>query len=146
MWKGGFFPQKPAFPFERAFRAEEAEQPLERAIPETQGYPPPVLRPLLKDLALHESIDIHQIALVRNGKSSVNVGLPLILRGCGMQAYSMCKSITGMAIGMLIAEGKLKLGDKVIDVFHTRKKSVQYFPAEGCHRGKPAGHDQLRQL
>lgn len=44
--KVDFFPQKPAFPFGEGFPGrEEAEQPLERAIPETQGYPPPVLRP-----------------------------------------------------------------------------------------------------
>lgn len=126
--KVDFFPQKPAFPFGEGFPGrEEAEQPLERAIPETQGISSARIAAFLKDLALHESIDIHQIMLVRNGKVICECGFAPYPAGMWHASYSMCKSITGMAIGMLIAEGKLKLGDKVIDVFHTRKNLFNIF-------------------
>ena len=126
--KVDFFPQKPAFPFGEGFPGrEEAEQPLERAIPETQGISSAHIAAFLKDLALHESIDIHQIMLVRNGKVICECGFAPYPAGMWHASYSMCKSITGMAIGMLIAEGKLKLGDKVIDVFHTRKNLFNIF-------------------
>lgn len=126
--KVDFFPQKPAFPFGEGFPGrEEEEQPLERAVPETQGISSARIAAFLKDLALHESIDIHQIMLVRNGKVICECGFAPYPAGMWHASYSMCKSITGMAVGILIAEGKLKLGDKVIDVFHTRKNLLNIF-------------------
>ena len=60
--KVDFFPQKPAFPFGDTFPEREAgQQPLERAVPESQGVSSAHLAAFLKDLALHENVDIHQI-------------------------------------------------------------------------------------
>ena len=120
--KGGFFSAEAGISLWRGLSgAGRSGTAPERAIPETQGISSAHIAAFLKDLALHESIDIHQIMLVRNGKVICECGFAPYPAGMWHASYSMCKSITGMAIGMLIAEGKLKLGDKVIDVFHTRK-------------------------
>ena len=37
----------------------------------------------------------------------------------------MCKSITGMAVGLLIDEGKLKLEDNIYDIFEKKVKLLQ---------------------
>lgn len=126
--KVDFFPQKPAFPFGAGFgKQEEEEQPLERAVPESQGVSSAHLAAFLKELALHENVDIHQVMVVRNGRVICECGFEPYQPGLWHASYSMCKSITGMAVGMLIQEGRLRLQDKVIDLFGSRKNLFNIF-------------------
>ena len=126
--KVDFFPQKPAFPFGDTFPEREAgQQPLERAAPESQGVSSAHLAAFLKDLALHENVDIHQIMVVRNNKVICECGFEPYPAGMWHASYSMCKSVTGMAVGMLIGEGRLRLQDKVIDLFGGKKNLLNIF-------------------
>ena len=126
--KVDFFPQKPAFPFGDTFpEREDGQQPLERAVPESQGISSAHLAAFLKDLALHENVDIHQIMVVRNNKVICECGFEPYPAGMWHASYSMCKSVTGMAVGMLIGEGRLRLQDKVIDLFGGKKNLLNIF-------------------
>ena len=121
-----FFPQKPAFddsvPVQEA-KEEQAyrELSLPRAVPERQGISSVYLTHFLKELAGKKNTDIHQVLIVRNGHVICECGFAPYQRGMWHASYSMCKSIVGMAVGMLMAEGRLALTDRVIDFF--RKKT-----------------------
>lgn len=121
-----FFPQKPAFddsvPVQEA-KEEQAyrELSLPRAVPERQGISSVYLTHFLKELAGKKNTDIHQVLIVRNGHVICECGFAPYQRGMWHASYSMCKSIVGMAVGMLMAEGRLALTDRVIDFF--RKKN-----------------------
>ena len=136
-----FFPQKPAFedavPARGASAGEDVfpdaftenspeifpEISLPRATPESQGISSVRLARFLKELAAKESTDIHQALVVRNGFVICECGFAPYKRGVWHASYSMCKSIVGMAVGMLVAEEKLKLTDRVTDFF--RKRSLR---------------------
>ncbi|MEG0355074.1 MAG: serine hydrolase [Lachnospiraceae bacterium] len=111
-----YVPQKPSFPKE-----EEYEQPLERTAPETQGVSSELLYQFLKELSEDEKMDMHHMMVLKNGKVISECSFAPYPKGMWHITHSLCKSITGMAIGMLIEEGKLSLEDRVIDIFGKRK-------------------------
>lgn len=111
-----YFPQKEAYPTESG-----PEQQLERAAPESQGISSDLLCSLLKELASREDMDMHQFMLLRGGKVICESSFAPYQRGVWHISHSMCKSVTGMAVGLLISEDQLRLDDRVIDVFGKRK-------------------------
>ena len=121
-----FFPQKPAF--EDSVCAQEREDAqsreisLPRAEPESEGISSAYLARFLRELAQRESTDIHQVLIARNGRVICECGFAPYRRGMWHASYSLCKSIVGMAVGMLVGEGRLKVTDRVIDFF--RKRSL----------------------
>lgn len=121
-----FFPQKPACRIspEGEIRSVAgtliSDQKLERATPESQGISSDHLREFLNETAQADRTDIHQILVVRNEKVICECGFDPYPAGMWHVSYSLCKSITGMAIGMLIEEGKISLQDRMIDFFKKR--------------------------
>ncbi|MCR4903261.1 MAG: beta-lactamase family protein [Butyrivibrio sp.] len=118
-----FKPQKPAFPRE----IPEGETKLERRTPESQGISSADIVDLLNELSHTPKCRMHKIMVIRNG---------YVIGECAYRPYdmdmwhvthSMCKSITGMAIGLLISEGKLKLTDKIQDIFSNKKGLFTFF-------------------
>lgn len=116
MGRVDFFPQKPAFEASRG-----KEQPLERATPESQGIDSQYLAAFLTELAEDREMDIHQVMAARHGKVICECGYAPYPSGMWHATYSLCKSIVGMAVGMLADEGKLQVTDRVIDFFSGRK-------------------------
>ena len=100
-----YFPQKPDFPFDAVY-----EQAFVRATPESQGISSDLFAALLRELDASKDTEMHHFMALRHGKVSCE---------CNFAPYpnSMCKSITGMAIGMLIEEEKLKLDENIYDIF-----------------------------
>lgn len=111
-----YFPQKPAFGYENGC----TESSLERATPESQGISSGYLASFLRALGQTEGTDIHQVLVARGGKVVCECGYGAYPAGLWHASYSLCKSITGMAIGMLAQEGMLKPTDRVIDFFKKR--------------------------
>lgn len=115
-----FLPQKPAFPHP----GEESDGPetlLERATPESQGISSLHLAGFLKELSRLKGTDIHQVLVARNGKVICECGFAPWPAGLWHASYSLCKSITGMAVGMLVEEGRLELHTRVPDLFRKRR-------------------------
>jgi len=107
-------PQKPAF------RPElPGQQPLERSVPEKQGVSSSYLAELISELATAPGVSIHQIMIARHGKVIYEGAFDPWLPGCWHATYSMCKSFTGMAIGLLVDDGVLSLDTPVLEVFKT---------------------------
>ncbi len=114
-----YSPQKQAFP------DKEEKQRLKRAIPETQGISSVYLKTFLEELVSREK-KIHGIMVIRNGCVLAETVLAPYQMKLWHATYSLCKSITGMAIGMLIDEGRLKLDDRVVDILSSKVNPISY--------------------
>ena len=104
-----YYPQKEAFP------EEKQEQRLKRAAPETQGVSSLYLRQFLEEISTSRGIHLHGVMVVRNGCVLAETMVYPYQKKLWHATYSLCKSITGIAVGMLIDEGRLGLEDRVVD-------------------------------
>ena len=107
-----YFPQKPDFPFDAVY-----EQAFARATPESQGISSDLFAALLRELDASKDTEMHHFMALRHGKVICECNFAPYPKGMWHITHSMCKSITGMAIGMLIEEGKLKLNENIYDIF-----------------------------
>ena len=110
-----FFPQKTKFPFDKPY-----EQPFPRATPESQGISSDMLADLLRDLDTSHYTDMHHFMVLRNGKVICEANFAPYRSRIWHVTHSMCKSITGMAIGLLVEEGKLSLDENIYDIFQKK--------------------------
>lgn len=107
-----YFPQKPDFPFDAVY-----EQAFLRATPESQGISSDLFTALLRELDASKDTEMHHFMALRHGKVICECNFAPYPKGMWHITHSMCKSITGMAIGMLIEEEKLKLDENIYDIF-----------------------------
>ena len=107
-----YFPQKPDFPFDAVY-----EQAFVRATPESQGISSDLFAALLRELDASKDTEMHHFMALRHGKVICECNFAPYPKGMWHITHSMCKSITGMAIGMLIEEEKLKLYENIYDIF-----------------------------
>lgn len=107
-----YFPQKPDFPFDAVY-----EQAFVRATPESQGISSDLLAALLRELDASKDTEMHHFMALRHGKIICECNFAPYPKGMWHITHSMCKIITGMAIGMLIEEEKLKLDENIYDIF-----------------------------
>lgn len=114
-----YFPQKTAFPDQDPW-----EPYFERVIPETQGISSEDLGELLRNLAGVETNQMHHFLMLRHGKMICECHFAPYRKEMWHATYSMCKSITGMAIGMLVEEGRLSLDEDIHDIFPDKVSSL----------------------
>lgn len=107
-----YFPRKPDFPFDAVY-----EQAFVRATPESQGISSDLFAALLRELDASKDTEMHHFMALRHGKVICECNFAPYPKGMWHITHSMCKSITGMAIGMLIEEEKLKLDENIYDIF-----------------------------
>lgn len=119
MLKSEFVPQKAAC---RAASAEsaaieatsvEAENRMNRATPESQGVSSEKIRILLQRFDHSSEVKMHHFMMVKGGTVISECHFAPYRKGIWHVTYSMCKSITAMAVGILIEEGKLNLEDSI---------------------------------
>lgn len=115
-----YYPQKESFP------DLEEEQRLKRAAPETQGISSAYLQRFLEELMASGEINLHGIMVVRNGCVVAETEVYPYQKNLWHATYSLCKSITGIAVGMMIDEGRLGLNDKVVDLFASKVNPFIY--------------------
>ena len=107
-----YFPQKPDFPFDAVY-----EQAFVRVTPESQGISSDLFAALRRELDASKDTEMHHFMALRHGKVICECNFAPYPKGMWHITHSMCKSITGMAIGMLIEEEKLKLDENIYDIF-----------------------------
>ena len=107
-----YFPQKPDFPFDAVY-----EQAFVRTTPESRGISSDLFAALLRELDASKDTEMHHFMALRHGKVICECNFAPYPKGMWHITHSMCKSITGMAIGMLIEEEKLKLDENIYDIF-----------------------------
>jgi len=108
-------PQKPPFDTELPIL-----QPLPRSVPEKQGISSSRIATFFQALRQDETLDIHSIMILRNGHVIAEADFGAYDHKVWHVTHSACKSITGLAIGMLIGEGLLDLDDKITDIFEKK--------------------------
>lgn len=106
-----FGPQKPELPLTcRSTR-------LPRSTAEQQGIPARHIAAFLRALEQDPSLNMHSLLVVRNGHVLCEAAFGAQLTDLPRMTFSACKSITALAIGLLMDDGLLSLSDKLTDLF-----------------------------
>lgn len=109
--KVDYKPQKPRFD-----SLTPMEQPFPRSTPEAQGVSSQYIARFVKELGSRRKIHMHQLMILRHGTVIYEGGFDPYPAGIWHASYSMCKSFTGMAVGLLIDDGVLSLEDHLTDI------------------------------
>ncbi|MDO5112075.1 MAG: serine hydrolase [Clostridia bacterium] len=109
-------PQLDTLPQKPLFKPAPIKQPFTRATPESQGIPSEQVAAFITELRADNSLDPHGFLLLRHGKLIADVTFGAYRHDVWHITHSECKSITGLAIGMLVDEGKLSVEDRLVDV------------------------------
>lgn len=113
-------PQKPMYDFDAA-----DEQPLPRSLPEEQGVRSDWVSSLVMDLYCCRPAHMHQLTVIRHGTIIYEGGFDPYPSGLWHASYSMCKSFTGLAIGLLMDDGSVRPEDRVVDLLPEYKTLVR---------------------
>ena len=106
-----FTPKKPSLP------KAPVSSPLPRVSPESEGISSAHISEFLTALELDKSLNMHTVTILRNGKILCDAAFGAHGSEYFSSTFSECKSIVSLAIGILIGDGKLRLDEKVIDMF-----------------------------
>ena len=123
-------PQKPRFV------PSAIQKPFARVIPESQGVSSSHVSAFLNALKDDPTLDMHGVLILKNGKMIAEATFGAYDQKVWHITHSECKSITGLAVGMLIDEGKLSLDDRIIDIFSSRVSKINQF----THRAMTIRH------
>ncbi|MCR5102381.1 MAG: beta-lactamase family protein [Butyrivibrio sp.] len=113
--KVNYEPQKPVFP---TVIPEETHLP--RKSPESCGIKSSFVLKMLKQLASTKGCNLHKFMMVKDGNIISECSFEPFNMDMWHVTFSMCKSITGMAIGMLVDEGKLSVNTRVKDIMGSK--------------------------
>ena len=107
--------QKPCAPY------GASSQPLPRCTPERQGIASSHIAAFLHALQNDPTLRMHSIMIVRNGHVLCEAAFGAQELDLPRMTFSACKSITSLAVGILMDDGLLHPDDRLID----------HFPQEG---------------
>ena len=110
----------PYLPQKTAFLNHVQQQSFPSASPESQGIPSAYLARFIEELQADETLDLHTLMILKNGVIIAETRFGAYDPHTWTLSHSFCKSITGLAIGMLIDDGLLRLDDHLVDLFVKR--------------------------
>lgn len=112
-------------PDKPAFVPVPVEQPFPRCKPEKKGVRSEMLYSFIDELRSDKTLDMHQVTVIKDGAVILEAPFGAYRTDIWHITHSMCKSLTGLAVGMLIDDGKLTLDTKVIKILdkHTNLMS-----------------------
>lgn len=111
-------PQKPKFV------PSAIKKPFERVSPESQGISSAHIAAFLNEMRDDPTLDMHGVIVLKNGKIVAQAAFGAYDQNVWHITHSECKSITGLAVGMLVGEGKLSPDDRLVDVFAERMNRI----------------------
>ncbi len=91
-------------------------RPFECAAPEALGIPSAAIADFLREMK-ECRFPLHSYILMRHGKVAAEGYVSPFSAEKKHRMYSVSKSFTSVAVGMLITEGRLSLDDRVADFF-----------------------------
>lgn len=94
-----------------------------RATPEASGVSSQAIRAFL-DAVAGSQHEMHSLMIVRHGQSVAQGWWRPYRADTPQSLYSLSKSFTSTAVGMAVAEGKLKVTDRVVDFFPKQTPST----------------------
>lgn len=90
---------------------------LAQVRPEEEGVSSSLLADFYKETSRTCGIDAHSILIMRNGRILCCGSFAPYRGSLWHITHSMCKSLTGLAVGLLIEDGILSLDEKIIDIW-----------------------------
>lgn len=102
---------KPALPL------RPVQQPFPRATPESQGISSHHVRRFLEELERDRELYMQDVMVLRNGNVIAEAAYGGQDLRCSKYTFSACKSVTSLAIGLLVDSGALRLDERVADIF-----------------------------
>lgn len=97
-------------------RFSAIRQPFPRVKPEEAGVSSAHIAAFLHEIAHDETLNMHSILILRDGKMLAEAAFGASDLRCWKHTFSACKSVTSLAIGLLIAEGKLSLDARPVEI------------------------------
>lgn len=94
-----------------------AQQPFPRATPESQGISSLHIQKFLEELNRGGDLYMQDVLILRNGQVLCEAAFGAQDLNAPKHTFSACKSITSLAVGLLIDDGVLSLEDKAADFF-----------------------------
>ena len=113
----GFVPQKPACRL-------TVGDGFEKVIPEKTGLSSGRLKDMLSEIAASKEANVHQILVVKDRKTVLESALYPYRSDIWHVTHSAAKTVTAMAIGILITRGLLNEGDRLTDIFDNEMSIV----------------------
>ena len=107
----------PYLPQKIFLQEELTKNPFPRSSPARVGMDGALLLSALRRLSRTLSSGIHSCLVVTGGKCLFDASAPGFDAGVSHATFSMCKTVTALAVGMLVDDGKLSLTDKVYRFF-----------------------------
>ena len=77
----------------------------------------PKVHAFICSLAEDKKVGLAGIAILKDGKLVAEHYVPPYGAGYRHVSFSMCKSVTSMAVGLAMEEGLLALDEKLVDIF-----------------------------
>ena len=99
-----YTPQKPSF-----YEGCRESSHFPRAVPEAEGVSSRLLADFIREAAGDRRTDLHHVMVLRHGRVIAEASIAPYQKDVWHASYSMCKSVVGMAVGMLIDEGSSAL-------------------------------------
>ena len=97
---------------------------LDRCTPEEEGVPSALVSELLEKMRADKTLNLHSITKARNGRILCEAALGAQRLDIWKHAFSASKSVTSLAIGMLIDDEILRLDEKVVSIFREEVGTV----------------------
>ena len=101
----------------KALPLREPQQPFPRTTPESQGISSDHIRRFLEELNRGGDLFMQDVMILRHGQVLCAASFDSQVLTAPKHTFSACKSVTSLAIGLLVDDGLLKLDDKVADLF-----------------------------
>lgn len=100
--------------------------PFSRAVPETVGISSAYLHAFLKEIREATELAPHLLMMTKDDRVILETEFYPYRADTWHVSHSLCKSITALAVGLLIEEGKLSLDEKITDIFSKRAFSIDF--------------------
>jgi len=95
----------------------EASTGLPRCAPEEMGIRSALIDRFIREVSADQNENLHSLTLLRHGAVIAEYSKPPYDRTIWHVTHSMCKTITALAIGILIGEGKLRMDERLLRIF-----------------------------
>ena len=118
-------PQKPPIP------SVSRKESFYRATPESCGVSSKLIHDYIQKISADKTLNMHNIMILRDGKVMFECCFGGQDIATPKMTFSACKSITSIAIGMLIDDGLLSLSESAASVFEDRINIIDKIRLDG---------------
>ena len=117
----GAHPMKPKLPLRTPIK-----EPFSRATPESVGIQSEYLYHFLKELSEMTELAPHSLMITKDDHIILETEFYPYRKDLWHVSHSLCKTITALAVGLMVEDGKISLDEKLTDIFAKRAFSIDF--------------------